>query len=63
MCALFAIAFSWPFLDNGKWGGPLLLITPEHGVDVGDLAAILPLTLALALAFERPPAARTGRPR
>jgi hypothetical protein len=58
---LLAVAVTWPFLDIGPRGATILVITHEHGVDVVDLAALIPLTLALA--FARPRAGRVGPPR
>jgi hypothetical protein len=57
---LLAVAVTWPFVNIGPRGATILVITHEHGVDVVDLAALVPLTLALALAlaFLRPGAAR-----
>jgi hypothetical protein len=53
---LLAVAVTWPFVDIGPRGATLLVITHEHGVDLVDFAALVPL--ALALAFLRPGAAR-----
>jgi hypothetical protein len=59
---LLAVAVTWPFLDIGPRGATLLVITHEHGVDLVDLAALVPLTLALAIAGARPRAGRSGPP-
>ena len=60
---LVAVGVTWPFLDIGPRGATLLVITHEHGVDLVDFAALVPLTLALALVFAWPRAGRAGRPR
>lgn len=52
---LLAIAFVWPFLDIGPRGRTLIVLTQEHGVDAGDLLAVIPFVLALALLFWRRP--------
>jgi len=53
---LLAVGVTWPFLDIGPRGPTILVITHEHGVDLVDFAALVPLTLALAIAVARPPA-------
>jgi hypothetical protein len=50
---LLAVAAVWPLLEIGPRGATILAITPEHGVDVGDLPALIPFTLALVLVFLR----------
>jgi glycosyltransferase involved in cell wall biosynthesis len=52
---LLVVAAVWPLLEIGPRGATILAVTPGHGVDVGDLPALIPLTLALVLVFHRRP--------
>ena len=58
---LLAVAVAWPTLDLAPTSATMFEITPQHGVNVADLAALVPFTLAIALAWPR--AARAGHPR
>jgi hypothetical protein len=55
---LVVIGVVWPLVNVGPRGPTLVIITPNHGVDLGDLAAIVPLALAIALIRAR----ARGRP-
>jgi hypothetical protein len=57
---LLAVAVAWPTLDLAPTSATMFEITPQHGVNVADLAALVPLALAIALAWPR--AARAGPP-
>ncbi|MDQ1465769.1 MAG: hypothetical protein QOH10_184 [Actinomycetota bacterium] len=51
---LVAVAIAWPLVKIEPRGPTLFSVTRTHGVDVGDLAAVIPLTLAFIIAFSRP---------
>jgi hypothetical protein len=57
---LFAVAVAWPTLDIAPTSATMFQLTPQHGVNVADLAALVPLALAIALAWPR--TARAGPP-
>jgi hypothetical protein len=56
IAVLLAVAIIWPVVNIGPRGPTLFVFVPSRGVglDLGDLAAIFPLLLALALLFSRP---------
>ena len=49
--ALLAVAIVWPLVNVGPRGATILMFSPQHGVDVGDLAAVFPFALAVVLAL------------
>jgi hypothetical protein len=50
---LVAVGVIWPLVNIGPRGETLVVITPNHGIDIGDLAGIIPIALALLLARSR----------
>ena len=49
--ALLAVAIVWPLVNVGPRGAATFMFSPQHGVDVGDLAAVFPFALAVVLAL------------
>lgn len=51
--ALLVVSFVWPLVNVGPRGPTILSITYNHGVDLGDLLAVIPFALALAVIYFR----------
>ena len=51
--ALLVVSFVWPLVNVGPRGPTILAITYNHGVDAGDLLAVIPFALALVLIYSR----------
>jgi hypothetical protein len=50
---LLAVSVIWPLVEVGPRGPTILAITNNHGVDLGDLLAVIPFALALVLISTR----------
>jgi hypothetical protein len=50
---LLGLAFAWPIVEIGPTGPLLLKLTSDHGVDAGDLVALIPFAVALVLLWPR----------
>jgi hypothetical protein len=50
---LVAVGVIWPLVNVGPRGETILVLTPNHGVDIGDLGGIIPLAIAVVLARSR----------
>jgi len=50
---LLVVSVVWPLVNVGPRGPTVLAITYNHGVDLGDLLALIPFSLALVLIYAR----------
>ena len=50
---LLAVSVVWPLVNVGPRGPTVLAITYNHGVDLGDLLALIPFSIALVLVYAR----------